>query len=148
MNLGRRLFLKLLLGLSGITALAPFVPYANYFSFNPAANAGRKKVAKSSEILRNSALYFQWPTEAPRDVNILIRDDSMNLCAFNAKCTHMGCQVSYNPAMHLIMCPCHGSIFNPQTGKVMQGPATSPLTAIKLEVDGDGIYAVQREGEN
>jgi Rieske Fe-S protein len=141
LELTRRALLKLFLGTSGILALLPFASYGGYLSFRPEVNAEKKKIAKLSEILPNSALYFQWPTDSPRDMNILIADDSMKLYAYNATCTHLGCQVGYQPALHLVMCPCHGSIFDPTSGRVMQGPARSSLTAIKLEVDQDEIYA-------
>lgn len=122
-------------------ALLPLASYGRYLSFRPEVSAGKKQIAKLSEILPNSALYFQWPTDSPRDMNILIADDSMKLYAYNATCTHLGCQVDYQAEHHLIMCPCHGSIFDPTSGRVMQGPAQSALTAVKLEVDQDEIYA-------
>ena len=140
LEFSRRMLLKLFLGISGILALLPFASWGTYFSFGPKVDAGKKPIAKLSEILPNSALYFQWPTDSPRDMNILIKDDSMKLYAYSATCTHLGCQVDYTPGLHLIMCPCHGSIFDPTSGRVMQGPAQSSLTAVKLEVDNDIIY--------
>jgi Rieske Fe-S protein len=138
--LSRRTLLKLLLGISGIVAFLPFVTYGRYFSFRPEVNAGKKQIAKLSEISPNSALFFQWPTDSPRDVNILIADDSMKLYAYNATCTHLGCQLDYRPELRLVMCPCHGSMYDPASGRVTRGPARASLTAIKLEVDKDEIF--------
>jgi arsenite oxidase small subunit len=140
LELSRRVFLKLFLVFSGIVAALPFASYGGYLSFRQEIKAEKKKIANLSEIMPNSALYFQWPTDSPRDMSILIADDSMKLFAYNAACTHLGCQVDYEPGLHLITCPCHGSIFDPASGRVMQGPALSSLTPIKLEVDQDEIY--------
>jgi Rieske Fe-S protein len=38
-----------------------------------------------------------------------------------------------------INCPCHGSKFSVEDGSVASGPATRPLAAKKIAVDGDQI---------
>jgi Rieske Fe-S protein len=67
--------------------------------------------------------------------------NDINLLAFSRQCTHLGCTVN-EPVNNELGCPCHGSLFNPQTGAVVRGPAGSPLPKIKLEVRTDGVYAV------
>lgn len=54
--------------------------------------------------------------------------------AFSAICTHQGCTVSEVTASG-ISCPCHGSVFSISDGSVVQGPATKPLTAMKVTAD-------------
>jgi nitrite reductase/ring-hydroxylating ferredoxin subunit len=54
------------------------------------------------------------------------RDDAGNLHALSARCTHLGCLVSFNAAERAWECPCHGSRFDID-GRVIQGPATRPL---------------------
>ncbi|MGK5694772.1 FAD-dependent oxidoreductase [Streptomyces sp. URMC 128] len=54
------------------------------------------------------------------------RDDDGNLHSVSARCTHLGCLVSFNSAERAWECPCHGSRFDTD-GKVIQGPATKPL---------------------
>jgi glycine/D-amino acid oxidase-like deaminating enzyme/nitrite reductase/ring-hydroxylating ferredoxin subunit len=54
------------------------------------------------------------------------RDESGALRAVSARCTHLGCIVSWNAAEHTWDCPCHGSRFDVD-GAVVQGPAVKPL---------------------
>ena len=59
--------------------------------------------------------------------------------AFSAVCTHQGCTVSGVKA-GAITCPCHGSRFDPATGKVVGGPAPSPLPPVQVEVRDGAVW--------
>jgi thiosulfate dehydrogenase [quinone] large subunit len=58
--------------------------------------------------------------------------------AYDAVCPHAGCTVGYSPAAKLIVCPCHGSEFDPSTGAVVSPPAPHGLRPIQVTVNGDG----------
>lgn len=58
--------------------------------------------------------------------------------AFSAVCTHAGCIVS-SVADGTIDCACHGSKFGVTDGAVEAGPATRPLPAEQITVEGDSI---------
>ena len=58
--------------------------------------------------------------------------------AFTAICTHQGCVVG-KVEDNTIMCPCHGSAFSAEDGSVTTGPATEPLAAVEISVEGDEI---------
>ena len=58
--------------------------------------------------------------------------------AFSATCTHQGCKVK-SVADGVIVCPCHGSRFAIADGSVTAGPATSPLPAKSVSVEGGSI---------
>jgi Rieske Fe-S protein len=61
--------------------------------------------------------------------------------AFSAVCTHQGCLVA-SVDDGTINCACHGSKFSIEDGSVQNGPATSALGAIPVDVKGDEITTV------
>ncbi|RBQ19038.1 iron-sulfur protein [Spongiactinospora rosea] len=58
--------------------------------------------------------------------------------AFSVACTHKGCAVE-DVSGGTINCPCHGSKFKIADGSVAAGPATEPLPAKQIKVEGDAI---------
>jgi Rieske Fe-S protein len=58
--------------------------------------------------------------------------------AFSAVCTHKGCTVA-KVADGVITCACHGSQFSIEDGSVTTGPASSPLPAVPMTVEGDKV---------
>lgn len=54
------------------------------------------------------------------------RDEGGAVHAVSARCTHLGCLVSFNEAETAWECPCHGSRFGVD-GEVLHGPAVRPL---------------------
>ncbi|MFL6052694.1 MAG: FAD-dependent oxidoreductase [Actinoallomurus sp.] len=59
------------------------------------------------------------------------RDQTGNLHAVSAICTHLGCVVAFNDAEQVWECPCHGSRFATD-GSVLQGPANRPLKSLDV----------------
>jgi Rieske Fe-S protein len=58
--------------------------------------------------------------------------------AFTAICTHQGCIVN-SVSAGTIDCPCHGSKYSSVNGSVVNGPATLPLAAVSIKVQGTSI---------
>jgi Rieske Fe-S protein len=56
----------------------------------------------------------------------VFRQESGELVAVSARCTHLGCIVRWNSAERSWDCPCHGSRFATD-GSVIEGPAVDPL---------------------
>jgi Rieske Fe-S protein len=91
-------------------------------------------IAAESELARNSAVPF---TNAETgEPAVLVRTQDNDLFAYSAVCTHQRCTVAYRQDTRKLVCPCHGSIFDPADGaKVEVGPAPRPLPELKVRVD-------------
>jgi serine/threonine protein kinase/Rieske Fe-S protein len=97
-------------------------------------------VGKSNQAA-NSAQPFNNP--ADKNDSLLIRLPNGTFVAYERACTHQQVPVNYHEDTKTLVCPLHGSVFDPaQNGKVLQGPATTPLPPVKVSVNGDGTVTV------
>ncbi|MFJ3305839.1 Rieske (2Fe-2S) protein [Streptomyces sp. NPDC086549] len=98
---------------------------------SPSAAAGQE-LARTSDIPVGGGTIF-------KDKKIVVTQPNQNeFKAFSAICTHMGCTVN-KVADGTIDCPCHGSKFHIADGSVAHGPATRPLPAENIKVEGQSI---------
>ena len=88
-----------------------------------------KVLAKTSDVPVGSGLIV--------DKTVVTQPSPGVFKGLSAICTHKGCTVS-TVANGTIDCPCHGSKFN-LDGSVAAGPATKPLEAKAISVQGDSI---------
>ncbi len=93
-------------------------------------------IGPASDVAVGGSARFTDP--ASGDPGLLLQLTKGSYVAYDAVCPHAGCTVGYSPAAQLIVCPCHGSEFNPATGAVEVGPATRGLKTIKVAEGGDG----------
>ena len=69
---------------------------------------------------------------------VLTRSATGDVRAVSATCTHQGCTVG-QPNNGIVTCPCHGSQFDAVSGAVRRGPASRPLPAVAVAVQGDQV---------
>lgn len=102
-------------------------------SSGSSASAGTP-LAQISAVPENSAVTFTLPRTG--DPGVLIHLPGQQFVAFDATCTHAGCEVGYDPGSGHLICPCHGAQFDPaHQAAVLEGPAQQPLTPVKIHVD-------------
>jgi cytochrome b6-f complex iron-sulfur subunit len=63
----------------------------------------------------------------------VVKSDN-GLKAFSTTCSHAGCLIS-RENNGLLICPCHGSVYDAQSGKPLKGPAMKPLRRIDCRFD-------------
>jgi Rieske Fe-S protein len=146
----RRDALKLVVLLGAALLLVP-AERLTQFLFPPTETGPvtypRTKIANTKDVAIGTSILFEYPHQGRPALLIHLAD---GFVAFDATCTHLGCQIHFdqvpvpgwesNPQQDF--CPCHGGVFDPKTGKVLAGPAPRPLPKIKLEIDDQGeIFA-------
>jgi cytochrome b6-f complex iron-sulfur subunit len=97
-------------------------------SDSPSAQAGTALV-KVDDIAVGEAVAAKLPNGSPV---LVARPTQDSVACFSAICTHLGCTVA--PKGKQLHCPCHGSVYDAATGKVLHGPAPRPLPAVSVHV--------------
>jgi thiosulfate dehydrogenase [quinone] large subunit len=106
-----------------------------------ASQPAGQAIGPASAVAVGGAARFQDP--ATGDPALVIQLTSGDFVAYDAICPHAGCTVGYSPANKLIVCPCHGSEFDPSNGDVVAGPAATGLRPIGITRATNGeLYAV------
>ena len=137
---GRRGFLTALAGLSVLWLSGLLYPIYRYLSprveTSPLGKAGKLKVDKIT------------PAEVARPGQgknggyggrglIVLRAADGQLRAFDAKCSHAGCNVRFDRTR--LACPCHGGIYD-LTGKNIAGPPPEPLTELLVREENGELF--------
>lgn len=134
-ELRRRKFL----GLAGSGALATIalgagITTVKYLEPNVLfEESSRFKVGRPEDIPKGTLLVLE-----REQVFILHGPDGF--VALSAVCTHLGCMTRYEKATSRIFCPCHGSAFSSDDGKVTGGPAPKPLARLKITLEKGELY--------
>ena len=91
------------------------------------------RVASLAEIPEGEARSYEIPVG-----RVAVAHVENRLFAFSDDCTHAGCSLSdgeLDDRIATVTCPCHGSVFDIETGEPVEGPAVDPLAvhAVRLE---------------
>ncbi len=142
LNYSRRSFVTTIAGFAVLIGLGVVlgsikIPSSSSSS-SPAASATvaspSTPITNTSNLQVGSPMYFEYPSGYP---NVLFKRSDGTLAAFSILCTHVCCETTYEPSANVFYCGCHGSEFD-SSGRVLRGPASSPLPAIALNVDSSG----------
>ncbi len=172
-GLSRRDFLKLIGAAGTGLAFAPFVPFGNFMPNPSQASLERVPVilpdnthANMNTFPINHAEVITYPStgdaaldaEAFRKWQFIrlpeelggAKNDITSIRAYSMICLHLWCLWKYWPddGRKRGECPCHGSIYDPLTGKAFQGPASvqaapsDTLPRLDLDVDSEGFVFI------
>lgn len=77
------------------------------------------------------------------DVPTIVLRYGGDLRAFCIVCTHLGCNVKWQPARGEFLCPCHAGRFD-ANGVNIAGPPPAPLKRFKASATTQGYIALER----
>lgn len=171
-SLSRRDFLKLFAAGGVALAFTPFVEWGKYMPNPDTASPKRARVVLSDGTFANVGTFpinhqesITYPStgdpvldqEAFRKWNLIrlpadLGGSANSVSAFrlySAICLHLWCMWKYKPigesgGNDRGQCPCHGSMYDPLSGKAVAGPASlqappsNVLPQLYLEADGGG----------
>jgi len=139
----RRKFINGLMVIGGIGTLgAAIYPVVEYLvppdSGEPTVTS--LKVGKLSEFEMNSSKIIKFG----RIPVMLIRDESGDLHALAATCTHLDCIVQYRQDAKQIVCACHNGVFDLK-GRNLSGPPPKPLEEFAVIIKDDEIIITSQK---
>lgn len=122
-----------LTALLGAFALRPAAASAGGRWVSAGSTAGLRPNVPAPRVVTVSRV-DGWYRERARATVFLVWDGDQTVRALSATCTHLGCQVAWNPKDAHFRCPCHGGVFDAE-GRVVSGPPPRPLDTIEARID-------------
>ena len=93
-------------------------------------------IAKSGDLLLRQTKIFFIKDSFGISTGYSLTRTSRGIVAFDTRCTHAGALCALSDGK--LNCPAHGSIFDPENGEVVRGPATEPLKSYRtIEAQGE-----------
>jgi Rieske Fe-S protein len=87
------------------------------------------------------------PAEQEIPVFLVCEGDG-KFIVFDARCTHLGCPLSWSSTSREFLCACHGGVYD-DDGEVTDGPPPRPLDRYDVKVEGGVLYVGRlRKGES
>jgi Rieske Fe-S protein len=97
-------------------------------------------IAKSADLILRQTKVFSLKDSFGITTSYSLTCTSRGVVAFDTRCTHAGAPCVLSDS--LLRCPAHGSIFNPESGEVVLGPAVEPLKSYRTIEVNDEIRIV------
>ncbi len=93
-------------------------------------------IAQSSDLILRQTKVFSLKDSFGIPTSYSLTRTSRGVVAFDTRCTHAGAPCALSGS--LLLCPAHGSEFDPENGQVVRGPAVEPLKSYRtVEVNGE-----------
>jgi len=93
-------------------------------------------IAKSSDLILRQTKVFSLKDSFGIPTSYSLTRTSRGVIAFDTRCTHAGAPCILSES--LLQCQAHGSVFDPENGEVLRGPAVEPLKSYRtVEVNGE-----------
>ena len=93
-------------------------------------------IAISSDLILRQTKVFSLKDSFGISTSYSLTRTSRGVVAFDTRCTHAGAPCLLIDL--LLQCPAHGSVFDPENGQVVRGPAVEPLKSYRtVEVNGE-----------
>ena len=93
-------------------------------------------IAKSADLMLRQTKIFTLKDSFGISTDYSLTRTSRGVVAFETRCTHAGAPCILSESQ--LKCPAHGSVFDPEDGQVVRGPAVEPLRSYRtLEVNGE-----------
>ena len=143
---GRRGFLFALGGIGALWAGASLYPVYKYLAPKPQKDPfadGKVPVEKVTLDEVKSPGMGKNGGYAGRGL-IIYRAEDQGLRAFDSKCTHAGCNVSYE--VDAFRCHCHGGVYD-LNGINIGGPPPAPLTELRAFEEDGVLYVARMDSE-
>ena len=100
------------------------------------ANVEGVVIAKSADLSLRQTKVFSLKDSFGIPTSYSLTRTSRGIVAFDTRCTHAGAPCVLSESK--LLCPAHGSVFDPENGQVINGPAVEPLKSYRtLEVNGE-----------
>ena len=104
----------------------------------PSSSASSSEPAAGTELAATSEIPVGGGKVFPDQKLVVTQPTSGQFKGFSAVCTHQNCIVA-DVGNGTINCGCHGSKFKIADGSVANGPASNPLAAAQITVQGGKI---------
>ena len=93
-------------------------------------------IARSDDLILRQTKVFKLKDSFGITTSYSLTRTSRGIVAFDTRCTHAQAPCILSDS--LLRCPAHGSVFDPESGEVLRGPAVEPLKSYRtIEANGE-----------